>query len=176
MKPRFVVWSTDVLAYDEVPHAVRLPLIYAYVVDHYKFEKAIGAYHVLVERAPGDSADPEYWKSVLGDRVDLGYVPGLAKASDYAACGADMSSCEPMMVVRFAGPVGRRKTSMTIAADTGIWRVDLQVTPEHREYLVNLDRLWFWDRTKKVPVRMWAADGRGQVTMEYRRPRGRVLY
>jgi hypothetical protein len=176
VKPRFVVWSTDVLAYDEVPHAVRLPLIYAYVVDHYKFEKAIGAYHVLVERAPGDSADPEYWKSVLGDRVDLGYVPRLAKASDYAACGADMSSCEPMMVVRFAGPVGRRKTSMTIAADTGIWRVDLQVTPEHREYLVNLDRLWFWDRTKKVPVRMWAADGRGQVTMEYRRPRGRVLY
>ena len=91
--PRFVIWVPDDLVYDHVPHTVRLPLIYTYVVEHYEFLREIGPYHILAERPPDHPPDLEYWRRVLGGRVDLGFIPGRARLADYAACGG---RCSPL--------------------------------------------------------------------------------
>ena len=73
--PRFVIWGTDPAAqsFDFVPHVVRLPLIYKYVVEHYRFLRAVGRYHILVKRTESDAPDVGYWRRMLG----RGWISGI---------------------------------------------------------------------------------------------------
>ena len=170
--PRFVIWGTDALAYDSVPHTVRLPLLYTYVVAHYQFLRAIGPYHILSELPPGQPPDLEYWRRVLGDRVDLGGIPGLARASEYADCGGDVARCDAVLVVKRA-PALRGK----LTVDIDSFRVQFDLAPDHREYVVNLNRLWFWNPlSRRSAPRITTEDAGAEAVMGYRRERRPVLY
>jgi hypothetical protein len=181
--PRFVIWETDALEYDHVPHMVRLPLIYTYVVEHYRFVRAIGPYHILEQRPPvqasGQPADLEYWRRVLGDRVDLGHVPGRAHLSEYADCAGEVARCDAVLVVRYppSKPVPHNKLTVDIEAAGNSFKVLLDVAPDEREYVVNLNRLWFWNSLPKSETpRIRAEDGAAEAVMSYRRERSPVLY
>jgi hypothetical protein len=173
--PRFVIWPTDRLVWDEVPHVVRLPLIYNYVVEHYGFTKAIGPYHVLAERTAGQGIDLDYWRRVLGDGVELGHVAQVARASEYEGCGADVSGCDAVLVVRYAETGGRRKVNVSIQSEAGPFRIGFEVVPEDREYVVNLNRLWFWSAIAKS-ARITVEDPAAQASTTWRRERGAVLF
>jgi hypothetical protein len=174
--PRYVIWETNPLSYDDVPHMVRLPLIYSYVVEHYQFVRAIGPYHILELIPPSQAPDLEYWRRVLGSSVDLGAIPGLARASEYAACEGDVARCDAVLVVRYpqSGAVARSKLTIDIDAN---FHVQFDVRPGKREYVVNLNRLWFWNSLAKS-TNPWITtqDPAAQTVMEYRRERRPVLY
>jgi hypothetical protein len=177
--PRFVVWGTDVMGYDQVPHIVRLPLIYTYVVEHYEFVRAIGPYHILAERLPDHPPDLGYWRRVLGDRVDLGAVPGLARLTEYAACGGDAARCDAVLVVKYphSRPAPGSKLTVDIESRGGPFRIQFDVDPKEREYVVNLNRLWFWGPlSRQTTPRITAEDTAAEVVMDYRRERSSVLY
>jgi hypothetical protein len=175
--PRFVIWPTDDLVYDKVPHAVRLPLIYSYVVDHYEFVRAIGPYHILMEKPPGKAPDVEYFRRVLSSCVDLGFIPSLARESEYAACAGDTSRCDAVLMVKYAHPPSLGKLTVDVQAMDGPFQIQFNVNPRQTEYVVNLNRLWFWNPLAKTSSpRITTEDAAASPAMEYRRERRPVLY
>ena len=177
-QPRFVIWDTATLGYDNVPHHVRLPLIYSYVVEHYQFVRAIGPYQILEQRTSGQPADLASWRSVLGNQVDLGHIPALARSSEYAPCERDTSRCDAVLVVKYRqGAVPHNKLAVDVAAPGGSLRIQFDPAPGQQEYVINLNRLWFWNALPKSnPPRLTAADGAAEAVMQYRRERSPVLY
>lgn len=172
-RPRFVIWPTDTLAFDTVPHMVRLPLIYRYVVEHYAFVRAIGPYHILMEIPPGQAPDLQYFRRVLSSCVDLGFIPELARSSEYASCPGDTSGCDAVLVVKYAARPPRKKLSVS----AGDFQIQFDVIPARREYVINLNRVWFWNSlAKSAPPRITTEDAAASAGMEYRRERGSVLY
>jgi hypothetical protein len=178
-KPRFVIWGTNPGMYDRVPHVVRLPLIYTYVVEHYEFVRAIGPFQILIERPADHAPDLEYWRRTLGDPIDLGHIPAQAKLSEYTDCGMDVSRCDAVLVVKYprSGSVPGSKVAVRIDSSAGPFRVQFDVDPAKREYVVNLNRLWFWSPVaKSAAPRITAEDGSAQAIMQYRREPRPVLY
>jgi hypothetical protein len=179
--PRFVIWGTDPAAqsFDFVPHVVRLPLIYKYVVDHYRFLRAVGNYHILVKRTESDAPDVAYWRRMLGARLDLGHIPGRARSSEYAACAGQQAACDTVMTVRYPRPrrVPRGKLEVTVeSSGNDAFRIELDVAPGEREYVVNLNRVWFWGLVAGAGPRVTVEDDLAETVIELRRERGVVLY
>ena len=148
-------------------------LIYNYVVEHYRFVRAIGPYHILEELPPGTPPDLDYFRSVLTARVDLGSIPGRSRPSEYAACAGDVARCDAVLVVKYGSAPSQRK----LVVDLDSFQVQLDLNPKEREYVVNLNRLWFWEPLSKTPPpRITAEDAAASATLEYRRERTPVLY
>jgi hypothetical protein len=179
--PRFVIWGTDpaVQSFDFVPHVVRLPLIYKYVVDHYRFLRAVGSYHILVKRAESELPDVAYWRRMLGARLDLGHIPGRARLSEYAACAGELAGCDTVMMVRYPRPrrVPRGKLEVTVeSSGNDAFRIELDVAPGEREYVINLNRVWFWGLVAGAGPRVTVEDDLAETVIEFRRERRAVLY
>ena len=181
--PRFVIWGAGTgperQIFDSVPNMVRLPLIYTYIVANYKLLRAVGPFHILTKRAPDELPDLEYWRQTLGKRIDLGSVPRRARLSEYGACEGDKSRCDAVLVVRYPqpAPVSKGKLSITVESAAGPFQIQLNVAPGQREYVVNLNRIWFWNLLAKSGTpRMITEDERAQAFLGYHRERSPVLY
>ena len=48
-----------------------------------------------------------------------------------------------MLFVRFSGAASKRKVLATIDSHSGQFQVQFDVVPSAREYIIDLDRLWF---------------------------------
>jgi hypothetical protein len=177
--PRFVIWETDVSGYDFVPYTVRLPLIHSYVVEHYEFARAVGAYHILQQRPPEHVVNLGYWRRMLGPGLDLGHVPWRARLSEYESCGNQPANCDPVIVVRYPQPrqAPREKLKVTIeTSDHDPFRIELDVAPGEREYVINLNRVWFWEFVSGSGPRVTVEGDAAKAVLEYRRERRPVLY
>lgn len=196
-RPRFVVWPPADRSYDLVPHMVRVPLIYSYIVEHYEFLRSVGRHQILTALAAGRRPDVSYWRGALGDTIDLGHVPRLARLSSYAGCRAG-SPCEDILVVSYpraagvlkgwhagllpagtsnrgaAGPLNQ-KTSLLIATTAGDFRLQFDLAPGAGEYVVHLERLWFWN-VVQTPARIQPENAGPQARIERRREPRPVLY
>ena len=79
-----------------------------------------------------------------------------------------------MLTVRYpqSRPVPRNKLTVDLAA----FHVQFDVAPNQREYVINLDRLWFWNLLpKSTQPGISAGDGAAEVVINYRRERTPVL-
>jgi len=99
--------------------------------------------------------------------------------TEYAACGGDVTRCDAVLVVKYpasAAPQG--KSVLDIESAGGPLRVAFDLTPGQRDYVINLNRLWFWGSLSKQTTtpRITAKDSAAQVVMEHRQERGPVLY
>jgi len=143
-RPRFVLWKPSAGSFDGVPHVVRLPLIYQFVVENYRYVRTVGPYHILMTVTERPGTDPLYWIQQLGSNLDLGNIPRLTKASGYRNCPATGSTpCADVLFVRFSGAASKRKVLATIDSHSGQFQVQFDVVPSAREYIIDLDRLWF---------------------------------
>ena len=176
--PRFVIWATHKLEYDTVPNTVRLPSLYTYVVEHYRFMHAVGPYHILVERLPNQQPDPQYWRRMLGDRIDLGHIPARARRSEYPPCNEETSGCGAVLVVSYppSRPVRHSSAIVDIDSPSGPFRIQFDLTPDDHEYVINLNRMWFWALLSKSPPRAKTEDGAAAAIIGYRIDRASVLY
>jgi len=69
------------------------------------------------------------------------------------------------------------KLAVDVAAPGGSLRIQFDPAPGQQEYVINLNRLWFWNALPKSnPPRLTAADGAAEAVMQYRRERSPVLY
>jgi hypothetical protein len=68
------------------------------------------------------------------------------------------------------------RATVDIESPGGSFRVQFEVAPGEQEYVINLNRLWFWNALSRTSPRITAEDGAAQAVMEYRRERGPVLY
>jgi hypothetical protein len=143
-RPRFVLWNPSKDVFDGVPHAVRLPLIYQFAVENYRHVRTVGPYHILMTVAERPGSDPHYWMQQLGTNLDLGNIPRLAKASGYRNCpAAGSTACAQVLFVHFSGAVPRGKAVAIIDSHSGPFQLKFDLVPGAREYIIDIDRLWF---------------------------------
>jgi hypothetical protein len=176
--PRFVIWDPAESTFDGVPHTVRIPMLYDYVVQHYEFLHPVGRHHILTKRPPGKPWDLDYWRHSLGTQVDLAHVPSLARLSEYESCEKGSTGCEALYVVNYPDSPNVPAGKLTVDIDdtAGPFKVQFDVAPGEREYVVNLDRLWFWNLLAKSPEPRIAIGPGVNARVDYRRERSPVLY
>lgn len=143
-RPRFVVWNPVHSSFDQVPHVVRLPLIYQYVVEHYRPLKTSGPYQILVTVAERAGTDPSYWAKELGTSVDLGRIPQLTDTSAFEKCPpGGLVHCGAVVQIHFPGPVSPAKAVASIDSFAGAFQLQFDLVPGSKDYIIDLDRLWF---------------------------------
>jgi hypothetical protein len=176
-RPRFVLWDPANATFDFVPNLVRVPLIYRYVVDHYAYVGSSGRFQLLGLLPAGVRPDLAYWRQVLGSTLDLGYVPSISRLSDYPECRPGKSPCTDLLEVRFNGPEPPVPGKATVVVATTGGPMDLQFdkVPGRREYVFNLDRLWFWGFARPAIPQAALEGGGAQVRIE-RRMQRHILY
>jgi hypothetical protein len=176
VRPRFVVWSPANAAYDSTPHVVRLPLVYDYVVRHYRLENAIGLYHVLTALRPEQTPDFAYWQQTLGGE-DLGFIPALARLSDFEPCASN-GPCSPVIVAKRVVNSGSLdgKVGLRIRCGSGEATVKFQLSPDQDSYVIPTRRLWFSYWLEKAPIEVVSLDGRLQVEVQRRAVTDSILY
>jgi hypothetical protein len=175
-RPRFVLWNPSKDSFDLVPHVVRLPLIYQYVVENYRPLKVVEPYQILVTKAERPGSDPQYWVQQLGASLDLGSIPRAAQASEYRDCPADPSAaCQSVLFVHFSARKWPGQGLAIIDGPDGSFRVQFDVVPGSHTYIVDLDRLWFRSLIglrPRVRVPVFGAEAR----VETRLRKNGVLY
>jgi hypothetical protein len=144
--PKFVIWNPANAEFDRVPHVVRLPLIYAYVVENYAFARKVGSYTILQRKPAGQLVDGAYWAAQLGNSIHLGHIPSLVRLRDYAACGPAETGCGSFLLMRVPPQyvATNARPAVQMRAGSADFTLSFDTTSYTREYLVPLERLWFW--------------------------------
>jgi hypothetical protein len=180
--PRLVIWGRggpEGENFDRVPNIVRLPLVYDYVIENYKFLSDVATYRILTRRPANEPVDMNFWRDQLGSHIDLGRVPRRARLSEYGPCDGDKSACDPVLVVRYPNPapVSRGKVSVSIQGTAGAFSIEFDAAPGQRDYVINLNRVWFWKPLVKMGTPdILTQDARAQTFLGFHRERGAVLY
>jgi hypothetical protein len=148
--PALILWRKDFVL-DGVPQTVRTPIVTNYVIENYAPRPRYGPplpspIEILVKRPPGQPVSLDYWKSQLGDTVDLGYVPSASSADDDDSCSGGDDCVRYAIVEKKDGeaPVHGRKIVLRVTGPKGTFFVTMLGDPDEREYPVRLDRLWFY--------------------------------
>jgi hypothetical protein len=55
-----------------------------------------------------------------------------------------------VLLVKYSGAVTPGKAKVALESATGHYEVLFDRDPDHREYVINLERLWFWGMLKRV--------------------------
>jgi len=175
-RPRFVIWNASNDSFDGIPHVVRLPLIYQFVVEHYRPTKAVGPYQILIAATQHPASDSLLWEQLLGARVVLGHIPELTRLSDYRTCPANaVESCQRLLHVNSTNATQHGATVVTIDSVVGPVQVVFDMTAGRREYIIDLDRLWFRSFIGGNP-RITASVPGIELSLEDRLRKSNVIY
>ena len=143
-RPRFVVWNPVDASFDGVPHVVRLPVIYQYVVEHYRPLKVVGPYQILTLKTEPAETDSQYWLNELGSTIDLGHIPQLTAPSAYHPCPAVAPArCGTVLYIHWPAAISPGKAAVLMDSLAGPLKVQFDLVPGSRDYIIDGDRLWF---------------------------------
>ena len=149
-RPQYLVLTPEPTGVDGLPHQVRDPLLYSYAIQSYvpvlpawrdcpPLPQPCKAAEILRRRAPSEPIPIEFWKSQLGDSIDLGYIP--SHADPPGRCRGD---CTEYAVVE--GKAASKGDTIELEASGRGQRfaVVMKTRPRTPGYTIRLDRLWFW--------------------------------
>jgi hypothetical protein len=139
--PDYVVVDRTRLSFDEVPLAVRLPEVLAYVIGRYVPDEPIPPYTVLRRRASSEPIAAQFWVEVLGQTLDLGYVPAALASEGRQPCHAG-ADCDDVLIVKVEGGRPTGAALVELGGPGFTVAVSFQLTSQRREYAVPLSRLW----------------------------------
>ncbi len=144
-KPKYVVLDRTKLDFDLVPNNIRNPLIYNYVVNNYSYLLSIGRFDILAINSKVTNPDYIYWRKLLGDTIDLKYIPMYSKPYSCGNKKSDSnvaniyllnpSNFEGDVILRFHYKSGRD------------FYVKFIPSANKSNYWINLNRLWFYNES-----------------------------
>lgn len=140
-----VIWNPKQDRFDNVPHQVRVPLIYHYVIEQYAPHSAFGDFQVLQRRPAGHSFDLAFWEKALGRSVDLGYLPAGSCAPRLDSCAGAGNDCHQFLEVWVEAPEAHQPLTITLQSGDRDFQVSFRQFPHQNRYFIYLNRLWFWD-------------------------------
>ena len=165
-RPEWVVWRPSLRTFDDVPHVVRLPVLFAAVVHGYALAETVGDFDILRRRQPDQGLDVEYWRRRIGSEVDLAALPAFSRLADAPPCTGD-ERCVPVLHVRVAQPLAGHTTVVPLQVAGRDFRVAFREQEGRQDYFIHASRLWFW-RSSRALTLPAAPDG-VQVALERRR-------
>jgi hypothetical protein len=172
-RPRYVVLDRVNTVFDLVPQAVRTPLIFQHVIEHYSFAYRLGSYDVL-ERSDETDPNQQYWPTVLAGEVNLGSIPEVSSYERIEPCEDGQRDCALFLVARPPRPgwTGQVKVPMRFLRHT----IFIRFTASGSEgYTIPLARTWAWGLTHSPKLAAGATDGWRLGLVHGRQPRN-VLY
>lgn len=145
-KPKYVFWKFSANYFDGIPNLVRDPIIFKYIVDNFKFYHNFGSYDVLIHKNEIEAINYSYWISKLGDTVDLGYIPSLAKPVKDDNCDFEQKSCDFYLKVTInqSSQSTENLEINFVTEQSNVIKVSFKLLNSKKVYFVKLNRLWFW--------------------------------
>lgn len=176
VQPQIVVFNTKYSGVDGVPPLVRNPLVFNYVITHYVPETMVDSYAIMVPRTQGDPVAFDFWRDKLGSRIKLGHLPDHSSFRDYKnfdkMSGQDSADFLVITLTAQArkrigddlskkqlrwpsSPVARSEStsvpfSIPVLVGEREFEIDFMVDLTLREYVIYLDRIWFWGVLRKA--------------------------
>jgi hypothetical protein len=150
--PARVVWNfaPDAMVFDQVPHVVRVPLLFAWSVMNLAPREVVGTFAILRRLRRDEAPALDWWRRRIGSSISLGRIPEVATLpSD--RCSSAAACTEYAVVEARDGHPG--EVALTVVVGDLAFEVRL-ATPTVGRYVVPLGRLWFWaaagDRPRSV--------------------------
>ncbi|MEP6661035.1 MAG: hypothetical protein ABJD24_14055 [Acidimicrobiales bacterium] len=142
--PAVVAIDRRDIAMDAVPHVLRIPLAYQWVVSRYRLDRSVGPYDLLIPRVASDPIDWNEWRAALGVNLDLGRLPAAAN-SHHRSCPSDHSRpCVDYLNIAVAPVSEATPRIVHISGVAGAFTLSLDQVPGDKELSVPLGRFWFW--------------------------------
>ncbi len=141
--PALVVWNRESMIFDGVPNYVRDPLLFDWAIRNLAPEKSVGSFELLRPRRAGEPIRLAWWRSRLGDVVDLEHIPQYTHVQG-GGC-ASVPPCRSYVIVDFADGGSLPSSASVLLVVGGLpFRVAFAPVPGQTRYVLDLDRLWFW--------------------------------
>jgi hypothetical protein len=149
-KPELVIWNSESQGFDGVPNIIRVPMLFDFVISHYKFKEKIDKFFVLEKKQPGSKTDLEFWAKNLGSTINIQH---LAKGSSYPTllkCSApENEGCDDFLAIYIEEPVTDQAQNIELEIDGIKFTVQFTESADTHAYYIYLDRLWFWSLAVK---------------------------
>jgi hypothetical protein len=97
--PQVVFFDRRQASFDLVPNMLRSPLIYQFVAKNYHYYESVGNIDVLRKNKVPSDLDIKYWEKVIGDRINLGFVPAASRLSPSEACRSRNYRCRAVLKI-----------------------------------------------------------------------------
>jgi hypothetical protein len=137
-QPNYVFWDATADTFDGVPDQIRIPLVYSYVLQHYRFRVSDGRYQFLQRSDSADKPDFAYWIKMLGANLDLRYIPAASTLDHQSGHGTRNVDVVDLQV---AGP--RQGAQITVPVQFGEYATTLMFNEiaGKPNYIIRLDRI-----------------------------------
>jgi hypothetical protein len=181
-KPRFAVWNTNDLVFDDFQRVVRDPLLYATDAATFVPVSNVGEFAILRRRADGEPPALAWWRERLGGKIDFG---GLLRRSSFdrlADCSdaPSLDRCAPFLEIAVPPELrSQPRLAVSVMAGDLPFRIEFAPSSAIATYHVRLDRLWFWDaaRLAHLPFRIVGAENPAvAVKLATKAPDDQILY
>lgn len=144
-KPKYVILDKSKLNFDLVPSKIRNPLIYKFVTNNYSYIKTIGKYDILYLN--GNNFDYLYWSKLLGNTIDLKYIPLFTKPYLCESNSSNNSNVIAEIKVNDK-TIPPNVVVLKFHYKSGIdFNVSFFTSNAKSIYWINLDRLWFYNES-----------------------------
>lgn len=177
VKPELTIWNYNNQAFDGVPNIVRVPIIYNYIIANYEPVDPLADYYVLKRRGASAQFDIDFWKKMLGDSINLGYIPAISNAEGMEACYD--SECHEFMKVTVDNPAKGTPIALDFDVAGRRFKAVFNQMEGQKTYYIYLTRLWFWGVAKSgnFEPKYVGKDGSGVTASIFKkRPETNVLY
>jgi hypothetical protein len=175
--PRFVIWNASDKQFDAVQNVVRVPVIYNYVIRTFTFARTIGPYTILRSRGAQEPVDLAFWAARLGPSIQLGHIPGMASPPPSEECAANKTGCGDYLLMRVPRQYMGLGISVQVRSKAGDFILSFETDRSASEYVVPLERIWFWPILSKVdPDPSFVRPPGTQLNLVHRRTNEDVLY
>ena len=149
-RPAFVFWDATARVFDQVPNVVRVPLLFRYMVSHYLPAGEVRNFQLLRSRRPEEAVDITYWRRMLGDTINLGYIPSLSLAGSSALPGGSVS--DRYVAVDVHSPVQGRTDTLQLSISGQNLGIQFTERAGVSRYWINLERLPWMDLEAGLPT------------------------
>lgn len=187
-RPPYVIWRPGYALFDLVPHVVRVPRLFAAVVADYELLETIGDFHLLRRRTDGKPADLAYFRSTLGETLDLGALPAYSRLLKQPLCTHSTAAlaaakaapgCAPVLQVHVEQPAAEQALRLQLTVGAGRFSVSLLQRAGVQDYAVNLSSLWFWPSLPadlRESASAWSAPTGTTIQIRYRVGAENILF
>lgn len=187
-RPPYVIWRPGYALFDLVPHVVRVPRLFAAVVADYELLETIGDFHLLRRRPDGKPADLAYFRSTLGETLELGALPAHSRLLKQPLClpqqpapapAKTAAGCAPVLQVHVEQPAAEQVLPLQLQAGPLRLSVSLLQRAGVHDYAVNLSSLWFWPSLPadlRESSSAWSAPTGSTLQISYRAGAENILF
>lgn len=186
-KPQYIVWRPKVAAFDNVPHIVRVPHLFAAVVADYEPLETVGDFHILQRRSATRPLDWGYFRREIGSAIDLRALPAHSRLASLPLCSAPGSGvalpiaagCAPILQVHVALPVDKQVLKLSLSTEHGEFVVSLEQAAGVSDYAISLSSLWFWpslSRTSPPTALAWSSPAGTTLQISQRAGAAELLF